>query len=1110
MVTNQGARGGARLSAGIILILLPVLSLRPATLERTPSSVAFEHISIDKGLSQSIVKCLLRDRKGFIWLGTEDGLNKYDGYDFRVLRHDPKNPDSLSYNDITALSEDDAGRIWIGTFQGGLNRFDPVTERNVRYRANPSDPRRLSHDNIRVVFRDRSGGIWVGTEGGLNKYDPAADAFVRYMNGPEAATGPNPNLITAIAQDAAGALWIGTPAGLHRFDSRAGLFTLVSPDPRSGRAPRPDSVSAIAADPAGILWIGTSGGGLIRFDPRTEAGIRYRCDPSDPGSLGRDYLNVISVSRAGDVWIGTDGGGLSVLRKAESRFIRYRHDDRDPESLAYDEIRSILEDGSGIFWIGTYGRGVDKYNPGKRKFSHYRFDSNNPDSISHPIVWTICEDRFGELWIGTHGGGLDRLNRKTGRVVHYRTQAGDPGSLPGDIVRCVYETRDGTLWIGTHGGGLARFERETNRFVRYPVDEGNPASLSHNQIRCITEDRFGLLWIGTYGGGLNKFDRGRNVFTRYRTKAGDSSSLSHDIVRVILEDPAENGRFLWIGTEGGGLNRFDRQTEKFTRFQNDPDNPRSLSKNHVFALIKDKAGALWIGTFAGGLNRLDEKTGLFTRYTTQDGLPSNSIYGILADDRGGLWMSTTNGLSRFDLVSGTFDNFTMEDGLQSNEFNGGAHFKSRTGEMFFGGIFGFNAFFPERIRKDTFVPPIVLSGLEIFSNRVTTGEVLGRRPSMPKSITYADILRLSYRDHTVTLDFAALHFAAPSKNVFAYQLVGVDGYWHPIGTRHSVTYSNLQPGSYVFRVKGANSDGVWNEEGVSLKIQVIPPFWKTTFFKLLMAALILCSVFGWYEIRLLRLRTQRRKLETLVVQRTEEIRRQKAEVTQTNIVLLEEIRVRQNAEELVRASLKEKEILLREIHHRVKNNMQIISSLLSLQGSLIKDEGMIKTIHDCQSRIQTMSLIHEKLYRSLSLSHIGFAEYISSLVQQLFHIRRIQPDKIGLNLDLEEIELNIQTAIPCGLMVNELISNSLKYAFPDDRRGEIRVAFHKHPDGCLMLEVGDDGVGLPKDLDIQKTTTLGLQLVTMFVNQLDGSMEIDREKGTAFKIRFQEIKSSGD
>ena len=833
-----------------------VLFTQPAFAQTPP--LRFQRISLEQGLSQSIVVDIVQDRRGFMWFATEDGLNNFDGYRFRVLRSDPNDPNSLSYNQITAVYEDTSGVLWVGTFNGGLNRYDPTTEQFTHFRFNPENPHSICSDIVLSVIRDREGALWVGTDRGLNRFTRTGDernesplSVARFQHDPRDPASISNNTVRALLVDRSGTLWVGTDAGLNRVrrDGERFVFEQYLHDPRNPTTLSNDTVRALCEDRDGNLWIGTDNGlnrvilsGPVRGgSPSSLRFVQYHHNPRQPGSLSHDQVYAILEDAKGSLWVGTNGGGLNRFDKTRGVFLRYRHDARNPTSLGYDQIQSLFEDRSGCLWIGTYGRGISKLDAGRKAFVHYRPDPDNPNSLNQPIVWALFEDEDGILWIGTHGGGLNRFDRIHNRFTHYLSAPNDPHTLSSNIVRLIIEDHTGLFWIGTNGGGICSFDRATGRFTRYVHDPADSNSISHNDIRDLYEDRSGTLWITTQGGGLNKLvrdPRGRVRFVHYRYHAEDSLGLGTDYLREIYEDRAGN---FWIGSLGGGLHKFDRKTGKAIRYTSNLADSTTLSNDYIFSLYEDSHGRFWVGTWGGGLNLFDRSTGKARRFTEEDGLPSNAIYGMLEDREGNLWLPTNNGLSKFNPETETFRNYSVEDGLQAMEFDAGALFESKSGEMFIGGINGFNTFFPEDIKDNPFVPPVV----------VTSFSKLNEEVRFDRPISEMKEIRLTYQDYVFSFEFSALDYHAPEKNRYAYRMEGLDNSWFYVDAQNRVAhYTTLPPGGYVFRVKGSNNDGVWNEVGTSVRVIIEPPFWSTWWFRFLVFLALAAAVAMLYRRRL--------------------------------------------------------------------------------------------------------------------------------------------------------------------------------------------------------------------------------------------------------------------
>jgi len=916
------------------------------------NDIKFERISLERGLSGSTVFCILQDTRGFMWFGTHDGLNKYDGYSFTVYRHDPENPHSLGDNTVWSVYEDQSGVLWVGTGGGGLDRFDRGNEQFTHYKNDPNDPHSLSNNNVRSVYKDQLGVLWIGTEDGLNKFDQENGQFTRYRNDPNDPYSLSHNSVLSIYQDRAGVLWIGTNGGgLDRFDRENERFIhyQASPDdPHSLGGIHEGSVdphslshnvvTSIYEDQAGVLWIGTWGG-LDKLDRETEQFTHYQADPNDPHSLSHNYVLSVYEDQSGTLWVGTGGGGLDRFDRESERFIHYQNDPDDPHSLSNNRVWSIYQDQSGVLWIGTGGGGLDKFDRQMEKFTHYQTDPNDPYSLSHNAVTSIYKDQSGVLWVGTGGGGLDRFDHKTKRFTHYQNDPNDPHSLSHNTVTSIYQDQAGVLWIGTFGG-LDKFDRKSGRFVHYQNDPDDPHSLSSNGVRSVYEDQSGVLWVGT-GRGLDRFDRETAKFTHYQNDPNDPHSLSHNNVMAIHQD--QSG-VLWIGTFGGGLDEFDRENEQFIHYQNDPNDPSSLSDNNIASIYQDRAGVLWVGTLGGGLNKFDRETKTFAhyRYREKNGLPNDMVYGILEDDQGYLWLSTNNGLSKFNPHTETFKNYDVRDGLQSNEFTGGACYKSSSGEMFFGGINGFNAFYPDSIRDNPYIPPVVLTLLQQGGEGVDLDQAV-------ESVTK---VTLNWPDNFFDFEFAALCYTQPEENQYAYMLEGFDKDWNYVGTRRFGRYTNLPGETYTLRIKGSNNDGVWNEEGVSVTITIVPPFWETWWFRGVVALVLVGSVVGGYRLRVKSIEARTRELENQVEERTHALEQRTHEIE----------RRRQELEALYRADA--------ELHRHLRLD-QVLQALVDIAVDILQaDKSSLMVWDDQRGRLVVRVA---RGFRPETLSQMSFA-----------------------------------------------------------------------------------------------------------------------------------------
>jgi ligand-binding sensor domain-containing protein/signal transduction histidine kinase len=826
------------------------------------STIRFEHLGLADGLSQSVIHTILQDRFGFMWIGTEDGLNRYDGYEFKIYRPDPENPESISDRWITALAEDEQGYIWIGTRLGGLNRYDPNTDTFTHYLNNPEDLHSLSNNHINTILKDSKGHLWIGTEYGLNRFDKRTGSFQNYLHDPDNNNTISGNNITSIYEDSQGSLWIGTEnGGLNRFDPTTSFFRSFKQVVRDNSSLSNNHVTAITEDDDGHMWIATNFG-LNRLEIDTEMFTRYMHGGSNQATLSSNNVQALHLDRQGYLWVGT-ANGLDRLDVKSHTFVRHQHNPGDSSSLSTDSVLTIYEDKGQVLWVGTYGGGLNKYNRAQSKFTYYHFEPNNLNSLSANIIFPIYVDNLGIVWIGTYDGGLNRFNPRLGQFTRFRHDPENPDSLSSDEVYSIYKDSTGTLWVGT-AMGLSRLDPGHTKFVNYHADSQDSTSLAGQPVYTIFEDHLGYLWFGTKN-GLSLFEPTSETFSSFKHEPGNPTSLSSSNITTLFED---KDRILWVGTFDKGLNRLDVESDSFTHYLNDPKDPTSISNNSIMALYQDSQENLWVATAGGGLNRYNPQTDSFTRYTEKHGLPNNVVYGILEDDDGYLWLSTNFGLSRFDPQTETFRNYTASDGLQSNEFNMYAYAKSFNDTLYLGGVNGLTVFKPSNAIDSAYLPPVVLTSF------VQEGKPASEQP---KSEVLSDVT-LAWPNNNFSFEFTSLSYAQPERNQYAYKLENFDKDWNYIGNNREGRYTNLPGGTYVLRLRGSNQDGVWNESTQTVTITVIPPFWNTWTFGILLFFSVLAFGFVVYRLRVRSIQLQNLQLEHLVRERTSALQKRTGEL----------------------------------------------------------------------------------------------------------------------------------------------------------------------------------------------------------------------------------------
>ena len=829
-------------------------------------NLSFMRIAIEQGLSQGAANAIVQDKQGFIWFGTQEGLNRYDGQSIKVYEHLHNEPTSLSNDWIWSLLVDHDGVLWVGTDGGGLNRFDH--ERNVftHFRHNPADATSLSNDRVRVIYQDLQGVYWLGTDGGgLNRFDPQTGQFDRYQHNPDDLHSLPHDSVLSILEDRAGNLWIGTNGGgLAKLDRRSGRFERFRHDPTSVTSLSQDQVRALFEDQHGQLWVGTYESGLNQFDPGTGTFTRFQHNPADATSLSNNRVRCLFQDREGTLWVATDGG-LNEWLPDTHRFVNYQHNPTDPSSLSDNRVTTLYQDLGGVLWIGTYN-GVNKWNYVSDAFTYYQ-KYGTQLKLSSNIVTSVMESAANVLWVGTYGGGLNQLNLASGEAQYFRHETDNPHSLQDDRVMTLFvDDSEQVVWVGTRNGGLNRLDPQSGQFTHYRHDPDVPSSLSANGVTSILVEPDGIIWVGTYGGGLNLGNTHTGQFSAFRHDPNDSSTLSSDRVLAIYRDRAG---VLWVGTEDGGLNRYDERSQSFMRYLHQPANPFSLSNNAAWDILEGRDGSLWIATGGGGLNRWlaeDRQAGrpLFKAYRKGDGLRSDTVHGIVQDAAGFLWLSSNRGLQRFDPDSGEVRDYDRSTGLKGNEFNTAARFKSQTGRLYFGGTTGLVAFHPNQIRSNQHQPDIALTAI------TRGGPLYTVYSGLPDDTT----LELGYQNDLITFAFTGLDFTSPEKNQYRYKLEGFDTKWSDPVSFKRTTYTNLPAGSYTFRVMASNNDGVWNEQGSNLMLEVIPPPWKTTWAYALYTLVAISIMLAYVKVQARKFaqeKLQRIELERQVHLRTQEI-----------------------------------------------------------------------------------------------------------------------------------------------------------------------------------------------------------------------------------------------
>lgn len=1119
--------------AAILLAFLCLFHLVHAQANR----VRFKHISTNEGLSQSTVTCILQDHQGFMWFGTQDGLNRYDGYTFSVYQNDPHNPGSLTDNNIVSLYEDRKGQLWVGTNDGGLCRFDTQTGRFIPYRKSANNPHSLSSNHVMAIAEDHQGNLWIGTEYGLNQFDPDRGIFTPYRHQAGDPGSLSYDLIRDVLVDRAGQVWVATfGGGLDRWDPAARQFQHYQNEPDNPASLSHNALKKLLQDANGRIWVATEGGGLNLLNTDQKTFTHFRHAPRNPASIGHDDINTLTEDSQGNLWVGTENGGISVLNPDRTSFFHYPYEEHNPYGLNNGSIYALCRDRSGNMWIGTYSGGINFFDHQPAKFTLYQKDLDNANSLTNNNVMAVLEDRQGNVWTGTDGGGLSVLLKETQRYVHYRHNPAAPHSLPSDYVMSVYQDSDGAIWVGSYKGGLSLWRKASGDFQNFPIRD-DARGLSHETVSTIVEGKKGKIWLGTLGAGISRYDKKTGRFTHYRPDPAHSGHLTQGYISSLCYDHQQN---LWIGTEGDGLNVLQTATGVFRSYRHDRTIPGSLSHNLVISLYEDPQQRMWVGT-NGGLNRFDPRTQSFIPYTEKQGLANKAIQGLISDRRGNLWISTNKGLSVFNPTTQIFRNFDAGDGLQKSSFNRMAAFKGGEGTLFFGGIGGLNAFQPDRLRDNAFVPPVVLTQLRIFNQPVWLR---------------SDQITLSYTQSTVTFAFAALNYSLPEKNQYTYKLEGFDRDWSDRGTDRVATYTNLPPGTYTFRVKASNNDGRWNNQGLAFRVIIQPPFWETWWFRTLAWLFVLLSIYILYQWRVRSLKRQQKRLEDMVIQRTAEVSRQKEQLqsqaeelqaqaeelqsqteelqSQANDMheLIEELSERRIQEKTAREEAenanKAKSTFLATMSHEIRTPMNGVLGM----AYLLKDTPLagsqveyVDTI--VQSAMNLLGILNDILDFSkiesgsleLEQGDIDLPHCIEDVLD-LFASKAAHANlDLVYQLDPQVPHLLIGDSLRLRQILINLVGNAVKFTHQGAVLVDVQLHRPLHGNELeLAFRVSDTGIGIAPEklqrlfkafsqVDPSMTrryggTGLGLAISERLIKLMGGTIEVDSAEGRGTTFRF--------
>jgi signal transduction histidine kinase/ligand-binding sensor domain-containing protein len=1128
--------------SALMLILLFVLAGLHAQ-----TDIRFKRITINDGLSLSSVYCIYQDSKGFMWFATEDGLNKYDGRNFTIYNHTPSESNSLSHKWIENILEDRYGNFWLSS-RHGLTRLNPASEQIDRFLAGNDGHRQILNDTVISMALDGD-YLWAGTMNGLN----IINVRTQEVSEVHLDCSKGKKQVYKIHIDEQGRAWIGTKDGLHVAYTKSKQATCVSA-PGSGHSHAEIHTIFTEAD---TLWVGTgdqvhkylltgfneqslgSPAWQYQTDSRVEqirrdqtgqlwfvtgkALLKASGDavttvletPETSPSLAILPRKPLIADHEGNIWLGTFGKGVYKIMAGSGIIYQYTYDAADPGSLSDNTVNCIFEDRANGIWLGTFGAGISVFAPRLNLIKNLTQNAFDPNSLSSNFIWSICEMQDGNLWIGTNATGINVYDPETEVFRFIEHDPANPGSLPEGSVREIFQGRNGTIWIGTDGGGLSKYIPAYQRFKHYRHDPGDPFSISSNSVRTIYEDSTGILWVGTRN-GLNKFNPINEKFTRYTHDPDNSRSISHNFIYSAIH--MDKRGFLWVGTYGGGLNMMDTKKGRFVRYQFDPDDPSSISDDIVFDIHEDEKGYFWIGTNSG-LNLFNPATGKFRRYGIEDGMPNEVVYGIMPDHHNRLWMTTNKGISRLDLTEIRFKNFDVRDGLQSNEFNGGAFHQGRSGLLYAGGIYGLSIIDPDKLVPVENNAELIISRLEIMGKdvRVARDRIIQDTTELkngliesvenfylPMHITYLDEIRLDYNQRFFSLEFAALNHHLPEKLNYRYRLRNLEEHWNVAGNRNYVTYANMKPGTYIFEADAINPDGFLSARPAHLKITITPPFWRSYWFMLLIAMIVMGFIIFIYRY--------------LLNQRTNKLLKEQ----------YEQIKIAHNQLQISENNLKElnatKDKFFSIISHDLKNPFTSVLSISELMANNFSDTdpGDIQTginkIHQTNKHIFELLenlLTWSKTQRgNITIERVKFN--LSKIIETNINILKLAAEKknIAIDYDSEQELCAVADREMISTVFRNLVNNAIKFT-PQGKSIYISSFMNKEH---VIVEVRDEGVGIaPEDqarlfrIDDkfktpgtagEKGTGLGLIICKEFVEKNGGTITVESSPGNGSIFRF--------
>jgi len=1060
---------------------LVILSLSFSGMSGTYAQIQysrFHHLTVDDGLSSNRIRCIYKDSKDYLWIGTDVGLDKYDSYQVKKYRHNDKMPGSVSSDILTCIYEDHEKNLWFGTYDG-LNLYNSSKDNFKSFKKNNTDNNSLNSNCITGIIEDKDGNLWVVTDGScLNEWNPEKQSFTRYrFESQRHGLSVRPSRMAAV--DSKGYIWIGSLSpGITRFDPKTALFTKFDD---SAVDSSNHSFKSLYVDNHDKIWIATDGIGFFSYDPATKKFEHFGLKGDRKGTNLNFVLDIIPEDDR-FLLLAVDQGGINRFDKLSKTFEYIMYDNTKDYGLNNNGIWCFHRDREGILWIGTSGGGINYYNPKKERFKIFTHNSDNPGSLSYNFVGNFYEDHLGLIWIGTDDGGLNVYDPETASFKVFKHDPANQYSISGNVIRGIAEDKNHDMWIGTWDAGLNRYDRKTGRFIRFLPDDKNPLSISNKTIWNLFIDHNNTIWISIYNTGIDLFEIGKGVTRRFRPNPDNPASISGNNSWFFFED---NEKKMWICTQNG-LDLFDSLTNSF-KVLHFPD-------NDIGAFYKDQSGYIWVGSNTKGLFMCNPDGTILKTYDMTNVLPNNRIQAITQDNKGDIWISSNYGLSRLNTEINSIRNYSKEDGLQGDQFYQQSFLKTHKGEMYFGGYNGFNSFFPDSLQDNDYVPPVYITDFQIFNKSVVSA-VPGAQ--FQTHISEAKEIKLNWDQSVFSFSFAAINYTHPEKNQYKYIMENFEKGWNfTDASRRYVTYTNLDPGKYTFRVKASNNDGVWNDKGTSLKIIILPPWWKTLQFKFIILAAVILLVLAIIRSRVRQLKKQKIILEKTVATKT-------AELNELNA---------------------SKDKFFSIIAHDLKNPFNTIIGFSDMMKESIRLNDLATFYEYTEmintSAVQTLRLLENLLEWANSqrgkLSFTPVPINLSELIKDEFIMAGDMA--IRKNIELKSFLSDTLTIVADKNMIRtifrNLITNAVKFTHKNGQVQVNAVISKNH----LEISVTDTGIGMSKETmaklfridanlstrgtENEKGTGLGLFLCKEFAEKHNGKIWVESEqgKGSTFKL----------